>query len=370
MQIFEIRGRPPPPPPPSALYPLSLVRPELPSPASMMASPSSSPRWDSSWDNRNSGFVNPSQLQQWKQQQALAQQQREEQQRLLLQQHREEDTSSHPLAPPPLSPHQPQPSMFRTTSRPEHTAMSPAAPTHSRTTSAFSFFRRPAHHPTSSTTSIKDTLKPSPTTTLNEFGERQSAHTSSVAPHLSLGTLADKTPPPLPPGPSGQSSTSTDIIERPSSSAGPSGPPGSQAQDAPLPPLHPEIRSVVQLIHAHGQKIYYSGPLIRHIERLPDGQRPAKEDEWHNVWAQLGGTTLSLWDMKEIEEASKQGKQVPPSYINVTDAVSLNCRVVEDLYLRSSVHAAGAVPPSVRFCYGSCYKQLSREEVYERLDSQ
>jgi hypothetical protein len=27
--------------------------------------------------------------------------------------------------------------------------------------------------------------------------------------------------------------------------------------------------------------------------------------------------------MKEIDEASKQGKEVPPTYINVTDAVSL-----------------------------------------------
>jgi hypothetical protein len=26
--------------------------------------------------------------------------------------------------------------------------------------------------------------------------------------------------------------------------------------------------------------------------------------------------------MKEIDEASKQGKEVPPTYINVTDAVS------------------------------------------------
>ena len=36
----------------------------------------------------------------------------------------------------------------------------------------------------------------------------------------------------------------------------------------------------------------------------------------------MSGTTLSVWDMVEIQEASKQGKQVPPSYINVTDAVS------------------------------------------------
>lgn len=66
-----------------------------------------------------------------------------------------------------------------------------------------------------------------------------------------------------------------------------------------------------------------SGPLVRRVERLPDGHHPIKDEGWRNVWAQLGGTTLSIWDMKEIDEASKQGKEVPPTYINVTDAVSL-----------------------------------------------
>ncbi|KAI0091193.1 hypothetical protein BDY19DRAFT_1055339 [Irpex rosettiformis] len=297
----------------------------------MMSSPSSSPRWDSHWDNRNSGFVSPSQLQHWKQQQALAQQQREEQQRLLQQQQQQQqqrqDEASTSSAPLPQPSQEPQPSMFRTTSRPEP-AMSPAAPTHSRTTSAFSFFKRPTHHSTSSTNSVKEPARQS-STAPNEFGQHQPTTTTSGPPQLSLGSLGDKSPPPLPPGQSGQASNfsppqrlSPDNAERsqlPSNSS-PDGPSSSHGQEAPLPPLHPEIRSVVQLIQAHGQKIYYSGPLIRHTERLADGQRPAKEDDWHNVWAQLGGTTLSLWDMKEIEEASKQGKQVPPSYVNITDA--------------------------------------------------
>lgn len=85
--------------------------------------------------------------------------------------------------------------------------------------------------------------------------------------------------------------------------------------------LHPEIRSVVQLQVAHGRKIYFSGPLVRRVECLPDGSRPHKDEGWTEIWAQLGGTTLSVWDMREIQEASKQGKEVPPAYINVTDAV-------------------------------------------------
>lgn len=88
-------------------------------------------------------------------------------------------------------------------------------------------------------------------------------------------------------------------------------------------PLHPEIRSVVQLTFAHARKVYFSGPLVKRLERQPDGQRPLKDDGWVDVWAQLGGTTLSLWDMREVEEANKQGKEVPPTYYNTTDAVRL-----------------------------------------------
>ncbi|KAF8532202.1 hypothetical protein JB92DRAFT_3104305 [Gautieria morchelliformis] len=86
------------------------------------------------------------------------------------------------------------------------------------------------------------------------------------------------------------------------------------------PTVQREIKSVIDLALAHAHKIYYSGPLVRRIERLPDGNRPVRDDGWVDVWAQLGGTTLSVWDMKAIEEASKRGEEVPPSYINVTDS--------------------------------------------------
>ncbi|KAF5391519.1 hypothetical protein D9757_002450 [Collybiopsis confluens] len=99
----------------------------------------------------------------------------------------------------------------------------------------------------------------------------------------------------------------------------PSGPPPSSAPTQP-PPLHPEIRSIVALTVSHAHKIYFSGPLIRRVERESNGSKPAKDMGWEEVWAQLGGTTLSIWNMKHIQEASKLGKEVPPSYINTTDA--------------------------------------------------
>ncbi|KZV88890.1 hypothetical protein EXIGLDRAFT_678466 [Exidia glandulosa HHB12029] len=84
--------------------------------------------------------------------------------------------------------------------------------------------------------------------------------------------------------------------------------------------LHPEIRSVVSLVTAHAHKVYFSGPLIERKERLTDGSRNHKDEIWLDVWAQLGGTTLSIWDMRAIEEASKEGREVPPTYINIQDA--------------------------------------------------
>jgi CCR4-NOT transcriptional complex subunit CAF120 len=86
-------------------------------------------------------------------------------------------------------------------------------------------------------------------------------------------------------------------------------------------PLHPEIRSIVQLTFAHTHKVYFSGPLVRRVERQADGQAPARDEGWVEVWAQLGGTTLSVWDMRAVEQASKEGREVPPAYLNVTDAV-------------------------------------------------
>jgi CCR4-NOT transcriptional complex subunit CAF120 len=100
-------------------------------------------------------------------------------------------------------------------------------------------------------------------------------------------------------------------------------PPPPDPTNLQPPLLHPEIRSVLQLTVAHARKVYFSGPLVRRLERQPDGTRPVKDEGWTDVWAQLGGTTLSVWDMKAIADASKEGKEVPPTYINIQDAVSL-----------------------------------------------
>ena len=223
------------------------------------ASPEGSPT--PQWDSRNRGFIPPSQLQRLRQSSPLAR----------------EFSSERPnsMAVGSLSP-QPEP------------ALRPSAPTHSRSTSFFGF-RRSNDNPPST--------MPSRTA---EPGLRRQFSTDEQG-RLSLE-------PRQPPQPS------SSALDRVPSLPTPGMPQATQ--------LHPEIRSVVNLTHAHAHKVYMSGPMVRRIQRLPDGNEPTKDEGWRDVWAQLGGTTLSIWDMKEIDEASQLGKEVPPTYINVTDAVS------------------------------------------------
>jgi len=88
-----------------------------------------------------------------------------------------------------------------------------------------------------------------------------------------------------------------------------------------LPPssLHSKIQ---ELYRAHAHKVYYSGPLFRRIARLPGGSKPKTDEGWTEIWAQLSGTILSTLNLKDCQEVSKQGEEVPPSYINITEAVS------------------------------------------------
>lgn len=218
------------------------------------------------WDSRNRGFIPPSQLQRLRQSSPLA---------------REFVSSERPRSMATDS----FPSQSSPTLRPSPTTAS----THTRSSSFFAFLRTNDNPPA---TMPSRTAVPGP------------RHQSSSD---EIGRLPiDARGPPMP---------STATLDR-----SPSLP--VQGQSQPMQ-LHQEIRSVVTLTHAHAHKVYMSGPLVRRIERLPDGHHPIKDEGWRDVWAQLGGTTLSIWDMKEIDQASKVGKEVPPTYINVTDAVSL-----------------------------------------------
>ncbi|KAF9804479.1 hypothetical protein IEO21_09380 [Rhodonia placenta] len=243
---------------------------------------STSPRWDS----RNQGFISPARLQQWKQQQQQQQQR-----------------PSHEFSPSPPPEKLPQSEEHLPAEKKSPAApMSPPSSGHSRSLSAFSLFRIRSSNPEDISTSSPNKLqRPPPERRGSQNGFGKPVGTTQygpVLPEKDVEPTNEAAP---------QSQASPVALSRFSSSSTAS-------------PMHPEIRSIVQLTLAHAHKIYFSGPLVKRVERQPDGQKPARDEGWRDVWAQLGGTTLSVWDMKAVEEASKQGKQVPPTYINVTDA--------------------------------------------------
>ncbi|TDL23536.1 hypothetical protein BD410DRAFT_721136 [Rickenella mellea] len=84
--------------------------------------------------------------------------------------------------------------------------------------------------------------------------------------------------------------------------------------------IHPGIGSVSQLDSDFRKKLYFSGSLIQHVVRKSDGSSP-EDARWTDMWGQLCGVTLSLWDSEEIEAASGRGEEVHPTDINIINAV-------------------------------------------------
>ncbi|KAI0749814.1 hypothetical protein C8Q80DRAFT_1232578 [Daedaleopsis nitida] len=267
---------------------------------------SPSPRWD----NLNEGFVSPARLQQWKQE------------------HERVHSLGNSVSQAPIN--SPPP--------PDLTANRPALDRRNTSNNSYA----------SVSTNANGSGSPSKHRPKNSFSalfSRKSSHQDEASPPLfppsnqgpppgGAPIQSQQSRPPLSPRRNsvfnGNMEDPTQVMHQQQQQQSPpqqpepgpqTSPPAASGVAAPQPPpLHPEIRSVVQLTQAHSQKVYFSGPLVRRIERQPDGQRPTKDEGWREVWAQLGGTTLSVWDMAQIQEASQQGKQVPPTYINITDA--------------------------------------------------
>jgi CCR4-NOT transcriptional complex subunit CAF120 len=251
------------------------------------------------WDSRNSGFIPPSQLQRLRQSSPLAR----------------EFSSERPRSMAATSSQSPS------TLRPSPMTTS----THTRSSSFFAFLRSNDNTPSTMPSRSAGPGRRQPNSS-DEIGLLSREASSSPSAQTSLPSALDRT------------------LSLP-------------AQSQPMQ-LHPEIRSVVTLTHAHAHKVYMSGPLIRRVERLPDGHHPTKDEGWRDVWAQLGGTTLSIWDMKEIEEASKEGKEVPPTYINVTDAVSLY-----SYHNFCCLLTIVLVCPSARRCHDTRIRDSPRSEI-------
>lgn len=85
-----------------------------------------------------------------------------------------------------------------------------------------------------------------------------------------------------------------------------------------------DLRNALYLQEAQKQKLYMEGYLlVRHAFSV-DGQpahRPDQFRDWTECFVQLNGTVLSLWEVEALKQAETQGRYVPPSFINITDAL-------------------------------------------------
>jgi hypothetical protein len=82
--------------------------------------------------------------------------------------------------------------------------------------------------------------------------------------------------------------------------------------------LHPEILSIGSLAAAHAQNVYFSGRLAHKVESVTSDSYPREDKSFHDVWAQLSGTTLSI---EKLNTFGRRDEKVPPTYVDVTDAV-------------------------------------------------
>ncbi|KAK0562391.1 hypothetical protein OC844_002731 [Tilletia horrida] len=94
----------------------------------------------------------------------------------------------------------------------------------------------------------------------------------------------------------------------------------------PAPPIKfksQDLRDALALHDAHTRKVYMEGYLSRRDELNPQGRplHPADDrSRWSLCFLQLCGTVLSVWSVAEMTKAAAEGKEVPPSYIDITDA--------------------------------------------------
>lgn len=94
------------------------------------------------------------------------------------------------------------------------------------------------------------------------------------------------------------------------------------------PALATVFRPLMDAIANHSQKLYAASPpeLELIVARNPNGGTPKQgapgsaRNDWDSVWMQLIGNSLSVWSMKETQEADKRGERVPPTYYNITDS--------------------------------------------------
>lgn len=145
----------------------------------------------------------------------------------------------------------------------------------------------------------------------------------------SNSTVSTALPPPPPPGE--VSALGAAPLPRAATTDGAAAASPSPRKGA-MAPVNPALatvfRPLMDAIASHSQKLYAASPpeLELIVARNPNGGTPKQgapgsaRNDWDSVWMQLIGNSLSVWSMKETQEADKRGERVPPTYYNITDS--------------------------------------------------
>lgn len=88
--------------------------------------------------------------------------------------------------------------------------------------------------------------------------------------------------------------------------------------------IPPELAAIIALASAHQARCYYEGRFVFLRDLDNEGKPPAKRI-WQDVYGQLVGTVLSIFDSRELDH---NNGTVKPTYINISDA---SFRLIESL---------------------------------------
>lgn len=147
----------------------------------------------------------------------------------------------------------------------------------------------------------------------------------------------DKSSPITPPSTDSQTldnfnSSSPTPAQRSRSDSRPSSRPVSmlQSHQPPVMDLHqdtlPELQRIFTYLNSHSNKLYQEGYFLK-LHDLDGRGRPSPDRNWTEVFAQLVGTVLSVWDAQKLDDAGTDG-EVVPSFINLADA---SIKMIESL---------------------------------------
>ncbi|KAL4913919.1 hypothetical protein BDW62DRAFT_155557 [Aspergillus aurantiobrunneus] len=141
--------------------------------------------------------------------------------------------------------------------------------------------------------------------------DRSERPTSAYNPPSRFETPSPDTPSPH----DGSPSKAERRMSRPGSTLFSHNPPFMQlAEDTPA-----ELQRIFSYMNSHANKLYYEGYFLK-LNDLDTSGRPCADRQWVECYAQLVGTVLSLWDAAALDAAGDAAAEVPPTFVNLTDA--------------------------------------------------